>query len=387
MFAVTAAAFDSFELVESREALLALIEGARGEPVIGLDTEAASFHRFRDRVYLLQVSSLTRTAVVDPLAVGGLDPLADWLASPATEFVFHDADYDVRLLHHEFGLRVARLFDTRVAAQFLNLPSIGLAGLLESRFGVTTDKKWQRADWSARPLSQEMVAYAATDTRYLPRLRDALRAELVAIGRLSWVEEECELARAVEWPPSTPPETGFIRLKGARDLDQRGLAILRELFVWRERTAERLDRALFRVLGNETLIALAQRRPQTQEALEAIRGVGKENAHRRGAEILEAIDRGLQVPEAELPKLERRRRHRPDPIFDARLDRLRQWRAGLSARLSLPAGLLAPNATLEAIARTMPRNVPELLAIPGIRRWQAGEFGAELIAAVADPTP
>ncbi|MGH9391389.1 MAG: ribonuclease D [Vicinamibacteria bacterium] len=386
MSVATAPSSGSFELIESRTAFLALIEESRAEPVVGLDTEAASFHRYRDRVYLLQLSSPTRTAVVDPLAVGGLDPLADWLASPATEFVFHDADYDVRLLHREFGLRVARLFDTRVAAQFLNLPSIGLAGLLATRFGVATDKKWQRADWSARPLTGEMVAYAATDTRYLPQLRDALRAELIAAGRLSWVEEECQLARVAEWPPSPPPEAGFVRLRGARELDRRELAVLRELFAWRERTAERLDRALFRILGNETLLVLAQQRPGTQDALEQIRGVGRENAQRRGNEILEAIRRGLAVPDADLPRFERRPRHRADPIVEVRLDRLRHWRVGLAARIGLPSGLLAPNATLEAVARRFPGNVTELEAISGVRRWQASEFGAELLAAMVDPS-
>lgn len=375
----------SIELVESPAALLALIDDLRRERVVGLDTEAASFHRFRDRVYLLQVSSATRTAVVDPLAVGGLAPLGDWFANRATEFVFHDADYDLRLLHHEFGLRVAQLFDTRVAAQFLNLPSIGLAALLQERFGVTTDKRLQRADWSARPLSEEMVAYAATDTKYLPQLRDAFREELAALGRLSWVEEECERSRVVEWLPSEPPEAGFVRLKGARDLDRRGLAILRELFVWRTRTAERLDRALFRVLGNETLILLAQRRPRTEEDLGAIRGIGRENVGRRGAELLEAIRRGVDVPEAELPAFERRPRYRPDRVLEDRFERLKQWRKALSARVGLPPGLLAPNATLEAVAREMPRTVAELSLVRGIRRWQAEEFGAELVVAVGDP--
>jgi len=381
---MSVASSDAFDLIESHADFVSLIERMRLEPVVGLDTEAASFHRFHDRVYLLQISSPTQTAVVDPLAVGGLEPLRGWLASPATEFVFHDADYDLRLLHHEFRIRVTNLFDTRVAAQFLNLPSIGLAGILESRFGVVTNKKWQRADWSARPLSPEMAAYAATDTRYLPELRDGLRSELAASGRLAWVEEECQLARDVEWAPRTPPAAGFLRLKGARELDRRGLAVLRELFIWREQTAAHLDRALFRVLGNETLLALAHRPPQTREALEAVRGIGRENAHRRGGEILEAIVRGLEVPEAELPRFDRRPRHRPDPELEARLERLRRWRSGLADRIGLPTGLLAPNSLLEAVAKAMPLAIAELLAIPGVRRWQAREFGDELVAAVAD---
>jgi ribonuclease D len=373
----------SYQLIETRSAFEALIDRFVSEPVVGIDTEAASFHRFRDRVYLLQLSSPIQTAVVDPLAVGGLEPLARWLGRPTTEFVFHDADYDVRLLHHEFGFRVARLFDTRVAAQFLNLPSIGLAAILESRFGVLTDKRWQRADWSARPLSPEMIQYAATDTRYLPQLRETLRAELSAVGRLSWVEEECDLARTAEWAPPVAPEQSFLRLRGARELDRRGLAVLRALYGWREQVAERLDRALFRVLGNEALLALARQRPNTIASLEAVRGIGRDTVRRRGSELLEAIERGLVVPEADLPRFERRPRHRPDPVFEVRLDRLKEWRVGLAARLGLPPGLVAPNATLEAVAKAAPRTGEELTAIPGVRRWQVGEFGGEMLAVVA----
>ena len=366
-------------LIASAEHFADLVARWRHEPVIGMDTEAASFHKFRDRVYLLQISTETATAVVDPVATGGIEFLRPWFEDDATEFIFHDADYDLRLMHREAGLRLHRLFDTRIAAQFLNLPSIGLGAILESRFGIKTDKRFQRADWSARPLSPEMIAYAATDTRFLPALRDAFRAELAHIGRLDWVEEECQLLTTVEWPTPEPPEVGFLRMKGARDLDRRGLAVLRELFVWREGVASRLDRALFRVLGNEVLIVLAATRPATEAELGKVRGIGSENAGRRGGEILEAIRRGLAVPDRELPAFERRPRFRPDPAFEARLERLKTWRTPVAARYDLPPGLIAPNGTLEAVARAAPRTEAELLAVPGIRRWQVGEFGAELL--------
>src|SRR5439155_10322588 len=143
---------------------------------------------------------------------------------------------------------------------FLNEPAIGLAALLERWFGVRTDKRFQRAAWSARPLSPDMVAYAATDTRYLPELRDLLRERVERMGRLSWVEEECQLLTQVRWAEPESPEVAFLKVKGARALDPRGLAVLREVFLWRERTAARFDRAPFRVLGNETLLALAAER-------------------------------------------------------------------------------------------------------------------------------
>jgi ribonuclease D len=368
-------------LISSLEEFAGLIDAWRSEPVIGIDTEAASFHRFRDRVYLLQLSTERDTVVVDPLATGGIGALQPWFQSE-TEFVFHDADYDLRLMHREAGLRLRRLFDTRVAAQFLNLPGIGLGAILEARFGISTNKRFQRADWSARPLSEDMIAYAATDTRFLASLREAFRVELEALGRLAWVEEECRLLTSVEWPPQEPPENTFLRIKGARDLDRRGLAILRELHVWREGHAARLDRALFRVMGNEALVKLASLRPQTGDELGRIRGVGAENASRRGEEILAAIARGLAVPDAELPRFERQQRRRPDPAFERRVERLKAWRTPAAARYDLPPGLIAPNGSLEALARAAPTTLEELEVVPGIRRWQVGEFGAELLEAL-----
>ncbi len=155
------------------------------------------------------------------------------------------------------------------------------------------------------------------------------------------------------------------------------------MFTWREGIATRLDRALFRVLGNEVLIVLAATRPSTEAELGKIRGIGAENAGRRGGEILDAIRRGLAVPDRDLPSFERRPRFRPDPAFEARLERLKTWRTPTAIRYDLPPGLIAPNGTLEAVARAAPRSEEELLAVPGIRRWQVGEFGADLLALIA----
>ena len=372
-------------MIDTPAALESLIDGWIGEPVVGIDTEAASFHRYRDRVYLVQLSTPTATVIVDPLGTGGIEAFGRWFEADSTEFIFHDADYDLRLMHREAGLRVRRLFDTRIAAQFLNLPGIGLGAILEQRFGVATDKRFQRADWSARPLSSEMIAYAATDTRFLPALRGAFLAELDGLRRLDWVLEECELQTRVEWAPTDPPELSFLRIKGARDLDRRSLAILREVFVWRERTAERLDRASFRILGNETLLLLADRKPRNTSDLGGLRGVGPDNAARWGAEVVAAVDRGLEIPDDQLPAFQRAPRFRPDPAFEVRLDRLKQWRIGLSARLGLPPGILAPNGTLEGIARLAPTTPSALLSVAGVRRWQVAEFGNEILTEVGRP--
>src|SRR5690349_17551147 len=162
------------------------------------------------------------------LALETLAPLGRVLADSDTEIVFHDADYDLRLLDREYGFHARHVFDTRIAAQLLNEPGVGLAALLEKYLGIHLDKRFQRADWSARPLSPGMLDYAASDTRHLPELRDLLRSALDARGRLDWALEEFALLEDIRWAPGDQ-EPGYLRLKGAKALKGRELAILREL--------------------------------------------------------------------------------------------------------------------------------------------------------------
>ena len=267
---------DGVPLIESQPDLEALFARLRSAPLLAVDTEAASFHRFIDRVYLLQISSRDETAVVDPLAVETWRRSPLVLADPEVEIVFHDADYDLRLLDREYGFRATGLFDTRIAAQLLNEPGVGLAALLEKYFGVRLDKRFQRADWSARPLSPEMLEYAASDTRHLPALRDILRSS--SRRAAGWAgprrSSRCWTTSAGARRTGEP---GYLRLKGAKALKGRELAVLRELYEWREEVAQRSDRATFRILNNEPMLAMAE---------PAARGPGGAQGHpghRRGA--------------------------------------------------------------------------------------------------------
>jgi ribonuclease D len=371
-------------LIESPSELEALFERLRREPLLALDTEAASFHRYADRVYLLQVSSRRETAVVDPLATRGLGPLEQVLGDPDIEIVFHDADYDLRLLNREYGFQAANLFDTRIAAQLLNEPGVGLAALLEKYLGVRVDKRFQRADWSARPLSAPMLEYAASDTRHLPELRDILRAQLQAKGRLGWAMEEFALLDDIR---GTPPdgEPGYLRIKGARALKGRELAILRELFAWREGIAQRTDRATFRVLNNEPMLTLAKHPPADLAALKTVPGISADQVERRGRDILAAVKRGLELPDRELPRIERPPRRPFDAAFDARLERVKAARNRLAIELDLQPGVLCPNGTLEAVAKSNPATLEGLGQVIELRRWQLRTIGEGLLSALNDP--
>lgn len=349
---------------------------------VALDTEGASFHRFLDRIYLLQLSTRERSAIIDPLPIGSPTRLGELLQSKLVEVVFHDADYDLRLLHQDYGWHVTNIFDTRIASQLLGIKSFGLAALLEQYFGVKLDKKHQRADWSMRPLTPDMLEYAAQDTRYLLQLKDHMKLELERRGRLRWAEEEFARLEGTRWEAEESME-GFLRLKGARDLTRRELAVLREVANWRDTVAAQLDRATFRVMGNEVLLDLARIAPRSVSELSAIKGMPKGMIERAGADIVAGIRRGMEAPEAELPRFPRAQRWNKDRDVDDRVARLKGVRDAAATRLGLDPGVLCSRERLENIARSGAKSIEELAAVPDLRGWQIEEMGAGFIHALS----
>jgi ribonuclease D len=366
----TAGAVDSF---------LTSISGTR---ILALDTEGASFHRFVDRIYLLQLSTREQTAVIDPLPIGTPARLGALLEDPAVEVVFHDADYDLRLLQQDYGWHVRNIFDTRIAAQLLGLKAFGLAALLDKYFGVKLDKKHQRADWSMRPLTSGMLDYAAQDTINLLELRDRLKDQLEQSGRWEWAREEFALLEGTRWS-GDDAGNAFLRMKGARDLTRRELAVLRELVAWRDAIAGQLDRATFRVVGNEQLLDISRRQPVTRETLAAIKGLPRGILESRAGELAEAVRRGLAAPESELPRFPKSPRWDRDPEFDARVNALKSARDAAASRFDLDPGVLAARDRLEAVARRNPATLEELESVPELKRWHRSVLGEDFLKALA----
>jgi ribonuclease D len=370
--------------VDTPPALAELIAAVRKESRVAVDTEAASFHRYHDRIYLLQVSSPTQTALIDPLAIADLEPFGGLLTDPHLEKVFHDADYDLRVLDRDYGFHAVRLFDTRIAAQLAGEPAIGLAALLEKYAGIKLDKEHQKADWSLRPLTPPMLAYAAADTQYLLALRDALEQRLTELGRLAWALEEFKQLESLRWTGSAAggEEDGYLRLKGAKALAPRSLAALRLLHRWRDTVAEREDKAPFRIIGNDALLGVSKALPAAPADLTHIRELPGSLARRHGDALLEAVGRARALNESELPRLERRPRPQKDPGFDQRMEKLKAARNRVAAELGLEAGVLCGRTTLEAVARARPVDRATLEQIPELRRWQIEVLGEALLEAL-----
>ena len=361
------------------DAFLTSIANAR---ILALDTEGASFHRFVDRIYLLQLSTREQTAIIDPMPIGTPALLGKLLEDREVEVVFHDADYDLRLLQQDYHWHVRNIFDTRVAAQLLGLRAFGLAALLERYFGVKLDKKFQRADWSMRPLSQGMLDYAAQDTIHLLELRDRLHHDLDRAGRLDWAREEFALLEGTRWADEDPAAS-FLRIKGARDLTRRELALLRELVPWRDDIARAMDRATFRVLGNEQLLEIAKRRPSSRDELATIKGMPRGLLDARAGEMIAAVQRGLAVPDAELPRFPKSPRWDRDPDFESRVSALKAVRDEAAVRLDLDPGVLCSRDRLEAVARKKPKSLEELDSVTELRKWQRQVLGEAFVNALS----
>ncbi len=348
------------------------------ESVIAVDLEADSLHCYQEKVCLLQFSTPARTLLVDPLAVSDLSALAPVMADGAIRKIFHAADYDLRCLRRDFGWQVTGLFDTMVSCQFLGEEKIGLADVLGKYYGVVLDKKFQRADWSQRPLSEGMIFYAAEDTRHLHRLSALLEEKLAGKGRLSWVAEEFGLLEQVRFADHQGPL--FLRAKGAGTLDRRQLATLEGFLQWRDGEARRRDCPPFKVLGNASLQALARTAPRSLQGLVGIEGVSPRLVDRYGKALLQVIEEALAIPDRELPLYPRgERRGKRDPEDEKRLALLKGWRQEQAAALEIDPGVLINNALLEQLSSDPPKNTGALAAVPGLKNWQREVLGPGIL--------
>ncbi|HEY6839534.1 MAG TPA: HRDC domain-containing protein [Geobacteraceae bacterium] len=370
------------EIITSTPHLARFVAEIGNEPVIACDLEADSLHHYQEKTCLIQIATPGRTAVVDPLAFTDLSPLAAICADPAVRKVFHGADYDIRSLYRDFAIEVNNLFDTMIACQFLGENEVGLAAVVRKRFGVELDKRFQKADWSKRPLTADMLAYAVEDTTLLIELQRQLEEELKAKGRLAWVEEEFALLSRVR-AAARSAEPFYLRFKGAARMDPRTLAVLEELLRRRDERAKGADLPPFKVIGNDVLRETAEKKPRKAADLGTIPGFSAKLAERHGRWVLAAVAAGLALPAAELPSYPRPPRPEKEPDRDERLKRLKAWREAKARELGMEPGILANNALLEEVAEKVPRAAAELEAVDGMKGWQRKALGPELLALLA----
>jgi ribonuclease D len=353
-------------------------------PRIALDCEAAGFHRYSDRLCLVQLSTPRANYIFDTLAFNPASVLRPLLESPEVEVVVHGADYDLRLLDRDLGIRPRGIFDTQAAAAIAGEESLGLASLLERRLGVVVSKKHQRADWARRPLPSDMLEYAASDTRHLLELADVLKARLVELGRLEWAKEEFVAMERVRWEGQD--DDPVLRVRGSRDLAPRELALLREALIWRDTVARERDRAPFRVAGDQPLLDLVKKRPRTLGELSQVVGINPSLMRTEGEALLERLKVVEQLPESALapyPPRKANGRGRPSPEVEELTERLKEARNRRAQALGMDRGTLMANGVIAEIAWVRPKTLQALAGVPGVKKWQLEAVGKDLLSVLA----
>lgn len=372
--------------VQTPEAARLVSKALAASSAVALDCEAAGFHRYSDRLCLVQLSTPGQTFVLDPLELDPAPHLKPVLEDPRRRIIMHGAAYDLRLLARDLGITVGTLADTQVAASLLGEPAVGLQALLARHLGVRVSKKFQRADWARRPLAPEMIDYAAGDTRHLHRLLAILEGRLHGIGRLDWAEEEYRwlAANAADVDLDEPEPDPVIRFKHARKMDDRSVTALREVVAWRDRIARERDRAPFRVASDAALAAVVATRPVSVAGLAAVKGFPPRLANSRGRSLLAVLDRVDRLSAAELSPYPHpiRRGTRPTPEEEAAFERLKRVRNRAGEQLGLERGRVMSNHVLRSIAAAWPGSRAELAAVGEVRQWQADIIGDELLKAL-----
>jgi ribonuclease D len=376
-----------FEMIETRADLDALAQDLLAEKVIAVDTEADSFYHYFDKTCLVQIATRRQIYLIDPLALGGpaeLAPLAPVFASPEIRKVFHAAEYDLFVLKRDCSFRFANLFDTMISAQLLGYSSVGLASLTEQHFDVKLPKDEQRSDWSTRPLTQNQLGYAAADVLYLISLAEILAKELKRERRESWAQEEFEALERRQWKEREFDELGYLRIKTARKLSATSLSVLKQLYLMRDQKAREIDRPPFKVLGNRTLIEIAELQPRKLSELAEIKGITDLLIRRLGRDVLNAVRDGRASEHGPIPKLPSSGRRRMDRHAERRLAALKQWRTRRAAELKMDPGVLCPNSALETIAVRTAQGASGLEQQQNqLKRWFLREFGGVIAAALA----
>ncbi|BBO92364.1 ribonuclease D [Desulfosarcina ovata subsp. ovata] len=352
------------------------------EPFLAVDLEADSMFHYQEKVCLVQMAGNGENVVIDPLEVNDLAPLAPLFKNKRICKVFHGSDYDIRSLYRDFSIEINNLFDTQLASMYLGEKETSLGAVVNNRFGIQLDKRYQKKDWSQRPLPDGMIEYAASDVFYLIPLAKALMTELEAKGRLAWVVEECEYLSGVR-PVENGDDPLFLRFRGAGRLQRRNLAILEGLLQYRKDLAMKKDRPLFKVFSNTSLLKIANEMTDTPQAMEAGRCLSPKQIRIHGNSLAEIVKQAKAIPSDKLPVYPRKRRPSVSPKVPDRVKAIKAWRDKIAEDLELDPALLFNKALLTAIAVKRPTTKKELAGIEGIRNWQVKDFGKDLLTVLS----
>ncbi|MBW1984071.1 MAG: HRDC domain-containing protein [Deltaproteobacteria bacterium] len=348
-----------YHIIDSLSGLKEAAAALKKEKTIAVDLEADSMYHFKEKVCLVQMASTTLNLLIDPLSIMDLSPLKPLFSDTKIKKIFHGADYDL-------GIR-----------------ETSLNAVVQSRFGVVLDKKYQKKDWSIRPLPKEMTDYAVQDVMYLIPLAKILEKELKKKKRLDWVKEECHgLSKVRHVLISNKPL--FLSFKGAGRLDLCSLCVLEAILQFRSKIAKKKDRPLFRVFGNEAVMKMTKKKPTSLASLKKSDALSEKQMKMYGDTLLKTINDALKKKDRQLPVYPRQKTSPLSPGTHERVKALKSWRDKRAKELKLDPAILFNKATLTVIAKKNPFFKKDLQAIRDIKSWRTVFFGKEILSVLRE---
>lgn len=362
-------------LLTTAEELAACRAHLAGCPRIGLDIEFVGEDHYHPRLCLVQVATPDKLYIIDPFTVGPLDEFWKELVDPARQVIVHAGREEVRLCRRASGRPPANLFDLQIAAGLVGLGyPLGHGPLVGQLLGVHLSKVETLTEWRKRPLTTSQIRYALDDVRYLLALEDQLSRRLASLKRAAWAEEE--FARFVAEVSVDGPvleNEKWRKLKGTGSLDRRRLAMVRELYAWRDEEAARLNRPPRTVVRDDLLIEIARRNPTKDRDLHVVRGLAKRHA----AAIVAAVERARALPLEQCPRpAERERDPSQVALVVAVLNAVLQ---DFAARRQLSASLVATSSDVKELVRARMAGSPLPEDSIWRRGWRAEHILPELL--------
>jgi len=359
--------------VDRQASLGKMVADLSAQSRLSVDTESNSLHAYREQVCLVQFSTPKTDYILDPFVFDDLQILAPIFSNPQIEKIFHAAEYDLICLKRDFTFSFANLFDTMYAARVLGYSFVGLDNMLGEKLGIKVDKRHQKADWGARPLTPSQIDYARFDTHYLFQLRDILEKELEAKGRLQLAREDFARACKVDLPREKVNGASWKRFSARKDLSTRELTILSELCGFRDQVAEHMDRPPFKVVDDDTLIAVARNVPEKDVDLAGI-GMTPKQIRLWGNEVLAAVRRGVSAP-----LVVREQIRRPNDAVLRRLEKLKNWRKTLAKDIGVESDVILPKVYLNPLAENAAKSIDDVMSILADSPWRFQQYGAQLL--------
>lgn len=370
-----------YEFIDRPEALVNFVQKAEKANIVAVDIEGDSMFHYKEKVCLIQMAANGCTVVIDPLKIKDVSVLKPLFENPDVQKVIHGADYDVRSMYRDFGIAIENLFDTQLASMYMGWTETSLEAVVAHQFGVELNKKFQKKNWSRRPLPKEMVTYAASDVAYLIPLAAYLSKQLKNKGRLEWVTEQCRLLSNVR-PAKENDGPMFLKFKGAGRLEPRQLAVLESLLQMRNAIARQKDRPLFKIISNTTLKKIAMAQPANLKQLKAVKALSEKQFEMYAKAVMEAVRNASQLAKSQLPAYPRKRSPRVSRRVPPRVKALREWRDRKAEKLGLNSSLLLSRALIKSIAVENPFDLSDLSKVEGIHQWQVDAFGKAILKAL-----